>query len=108
NFHKALARRFVGRCYHGDLLAVVLPAVQWRCLGIQRHLPAHMASPDAVLHRGSAIPRKDRSWRSFLDGGLVRRRLVGAAKAVNVEARSLAEIRLRAFPQRFGSAGKVV
>src|SRR5262245_42486574 len=66
-----------------------------------------MARPHPVLHRSSAIPGKDCAWRSFLDGGFVRGRLVGTTQAISVAARALAEIRLNPFPQRSCPAGKV-
>ena len=45
-------------------LKPVLPVLERRRLGFQRHVPAQSPGPDAVLHRGAAIPREGHDGRS--------------------------------------------
>src|SRR6185437_13065003 len=63
-----------------------------------------MARLDAVLHRGTAVPRQDRARRFVLDRGAVRRRLVNATRAVVVPARALAKPSLHLIPLRLDVA----
>src|SRR5262249_7616865 len=107
NRHAPLARCFASRRDDGGLLACFLSAVQWRGLGLQRHVSAHMAGSDALLHRGAAVPRQDRPWRPVLDRNPVWRRLAHTTYAIAVAAGVLDEIFQNPVPQCLGAADEV-